>query len=203
MKQLSVLVVLIAVTGATVAFRTLSYHPLEAARRPEQPALVERTSGLDRRGVAQRPLPEGAALPFVPASTTDGKESEDLVFARRAAEAGNQLLDKARRQPDNRRLLGQAAAHYRASLTHEPDAGKAGSLFADVRRKLAEVEALLARPAKPAAPAAAPLHSPRAEAEPATPVAPRAPIVAAPVTTKAEESRMVGPDGVTIERIRR
>ncbi len=183
MKPLGVLVALLAVTATAVALRGFFSHPVQAARAPEPAERLLRATVLDRRPVAAPPRG------LLPASGMDKSDAGmDLRLARQASQAGDYLLDRARKTTDNRHLLEQAAQHYRACLAHEPTARGAGSLFTEVRARLAQVERLQS---SPAAPTAERLPAPLGEEEPG-PV----PAVKAP----PEEGAMVGPDGVIYRR---
>jgi hypothetical protein len=132
------------------------------------------------------------------------RDPSELLMARLSHESALCLLEKARRQPGDRRPLEQAACHLRACLAHESTVGEAGTFFPEARQKLSEIENQLALAPKPApTPPAAGKPSERAP-EPATPPpAGKAPPVED--TPEADESGsgiMVSPDGVPIRRVR-
>jgi hypothetical protein len=184
MKYLTLAAVLLGITAALATFRSLSYHSADAARSPE-PILRSERAG---RASLERPRPEGAALDFVPAE--GGDDSKEKQFARQAADCARHLYEKAKKQPDNVRLLRQAAAHYRACLSHEPTAGEVGSLFVEARRNLEQIEKMLARVSKrPAPKAAEKLPAAVLEEEP----------VARP---REEPGLMFGPDGTVYRKVR-
>ncbi len=189
-KYLCLAVVFVITTGLSVGFRHGVSGTSKASRQErsgERPGLSD---------PLQRPI-EGASLAMVLVGTGSTDEKTDREFARGAAATGDRLMDRAKQSPDNPHLLRQAAAHYRAALTHEPTVRDAGELFSTVRVKLTRLDreiALLNRPgvAKP---------TPRTIFE--TPVVkpiPSAPVVIPPVAAKAE-GIMVGPDGVEIRRV--
>ena len=135
----------------------------------------------------------------MPAGTGPSDEKSDREFARVAVATGDHLLDRARQSPNDPHLLRQAAAHYRAALTHEPTVRDA-DLFAAVRAKLTGIDreiALLDRPgvAKPTLPLAT-VKAPAPVVKPKTP----APVTTPRVAVRPERI-MVGPDGVEIRRV--
>jgi hypothetical protein len=196
MKKLPVLVVLAAVTAAVVVFRGSFWRPVEAARQPEQ---ADRALGIGRPALDRKPAPEGASLAVVLAGAGETKDSSGTsrLFASLAAECGNALLEKARKEPDNPHLLAQAAAHYRACLAHEPTTRSSAALFAEVRKKLEQVERLQARRRATPRPAPSPLVE-------ETISAPTVEETQRPQTAAAKkdsgETGQVGPDGVPFRR---
>ena len=194
MKSLSLAVAALAVTGALAVVR----GPWRSEAAPPAADAAFTTS----------PRPE-APPDVVPAAGGDALGERRM--ARLASDCAAQLYEKARRQPDNARLLEQAAAHYRACLSHEPTVADAGALFADARRDLEQIDKALARlkarpTAKPApvtAPAPAerlPVEADRDE-EPAPPPA-REPAPAAKAPARSGELQMFGPDGTLFRRQR-
>src|SRR4051794_28516851 len=145
MKQLSLVVVLIAATGISVAFRNGLSGTSEAARQPIAATHIDHAAGVDPRAVTEQlagARQEAPNLLRYVAGINEAKVN-DILLARIAAECGNHLLEQARRHPSNPQLLKQAAQHYRACLAHEETASDAGSLFKDARAHLDEVEAML------------------------------------------------------------
>lgn len=183
MRAFTVFVVLVGLTGAVVALRGAFVPAVDAARD----TVAKRKA--HQPGIDVKPPPEGAALPVVPVS-----DDTQTRLARLAAEAGRELLELARKQPDNPRLLEQAAAHFRACLSHESDATDA-SLFREARSRLAQIEKQLATPPAPLAPHTEELPPPLREA-------PTPPVAAAPTPTTNDEPLMVTPEGVPIRRQR-
>ena len=189
-KYLCLAVVFVITTGLSVGFR----HGVSGTSKASR----QERSG-ERLGLSdplQRPI-EGASLAMVPVATGSTDEKTDREFARGAAATGDRLMDRARQSPDNPHLLRQAAAHYRAALTHEPTVRDAGDLFSTVRVKLTRLDReidLIDRPGL-----AKPTPQTTVEAPVVKPMTP-APVVIPPVAAKAE-GIMVGPDGVEIRRV--
>ncbi len=195
MKQLGIVVVVAALGGALFAFRGAFWQPAGAAGGRESAARLDRASGTDR------PAPRAALAGVVPAGGEglDGSASGALL-ARLAAECGNHLFARLDKEPDNPHLLNQAAAHYRACLAHEPTT-RDDALFAAVRKKLQQVERLQARLRADQAPAPKSAPAKRVETRPAPPPSPPEEAAPAPAKKAGEESRMVGPDGVSYRRV--
>ena len=192
MRPLSYAIVLVAATGVGVAFRhglsgtSEASRSLRTAGRLDGPAAVDRPAG-KREGPG-----EGAPLATAsPASGAAPGAGGDLVFARIAAECGHHLLEKSRREPDNPRLLRQAAGHLRACLSHETPASSGEPLFVNARRAVEEIERLLKRHEQPQAREKAPAAPAPAKPEAAPPAAKE---------ESAGEPIMVGPDGVSFRR---
>jgi hypothetical protein len=192
MKYLTIAVVFLGITGTLISLRGLAWQPVGAqyARTDNEPdaAALPAIDG---------PAGEGAALAVTLAKGEDKKStSDEKLMARLAAECASHLFDKSKNQPDNVRLLEQAAAHYRACLSHEHTVDDA-ALFADARKNLEQIDKLLAvaksrptqqPPAKIAEKAKAEKHDKPAPA----PV----------VQTKKQEPLMFGPDGVIFRKER-
>ena len=200
MKYLTLAVVLGAATGISIGFRYGISGTAEASRQEPSSDRLDRAAELVRlEGTL-----EGASLPMMPVGTGLADEKSDREFARMAADTGDRLLNRARQSPYNPHLLRQAAAHYRAALTHEPTVRDAGDLFVMVRVKLIRLDleiARLDRPgvAKPTTRASVPpaiVKTPSAVVKPKLP----APFVSLPVIAKPEAT-MFGPDGVEIRRV--
>lgn len=196
MKSLSLAVAALAITGALAVVR----GPWRSEAAPAAADAAFTTF----------PRPD-APHDVVPAA--DGGALSERRMARLAADCAAQLHEKAKRQPDNARLLEQAAAHYRACLSHEPTVADAGALFADARRDLEQIETALARltsrePPRPA-PVTAPAEKPAErlpleadkDEEPA-PAPPPEPAPAAKAPAKSGEPLMFGPDGTLFRRQR-
>jgi hypothetical protein len=141
MKYLTFAAVFVGVTGALIGLRGLAWHPAGAqtGRSPHE------MDGAAVR-VSEKPGTEAAALDVAFANGDDVKDGGgEKLMARLAADCASHLYEKAKKHPDNVRLLEQAAAHYRACLSHEPTVEDAGALFADARKALEQIEKLLAR----------------------------------------------------------
>ena len=193
-KYLSLAVVLIVATGISLGLRHAMSGTSEASRREPSGDRLDRLRLTDRM---QSPV-EGASLVVMPAGTDSADEKSDREFAGVAAATGDRLLDRARQSPDNPHLLRQAAAHYRAALTHEPTVRDAADLFADVRVKLIKLDREIARLDQPGV--ARPTVSPTIVKAPLVKRETPAPVVAPPVAVRPE-AIMVGPDGVEIRRV--
>lgn len=145
MKYVSIAAVFVGITLVLMSLRGLGWHPVGAhpGRSPdEMEGAAVRVS--DVTGT------EGAALDVAFANNADAKDvtGSEKLMARLAADCASHLYERAKKQPDNVRLLEQAAAHYRACLSHEPTVEGAGSLFTDARKDLEQIEKLLATRAK-------------------------------------------------------
>ena len=192
-KYLCLGVVFVITTGLSVGFRHGVSGTSKASRQERSGERLARLGPADR---TQGPI-EGASLTMVPAGTGSTDEKTDREFARGAASTGDRLMDRAKQSPDNPHLLRQAAAHYRAALTHEPTVRDAGDLFSTVRVKLTRLDReinLLNRPG-----VTKPALQTIVKAPVVKPITP-APVVIPPVAAKAE-GIMVGPDGVEIRRV--
>jgi hypothetical protein len=206
-KHLTVLLVLIAVTGVNLVFRSSLFNPAAASRSQHRTSKPDRVSAIDQPAA---PAP-AAAKQEDPTAVTPGvshcaidlnretAREGDAALARIAAECGNHLFEKARLAPDNPHLLNQAAQHYRACLSHEPTCPAAAALFREVRDRLDQVERLKTQregergsAVKPKAP----VEKPAVPSKPAE-VAP--PAVEKPAGEK-DDATMVGPDGVIYRR---
>jgi hypothetical protein len=196
MKYLTVASVLLVVTAANVGFRRGLSGSVEAARAPER-AQAERIAG---PGV-ELPVPPARKPPVALASGDDllrraaAEDPSDLTLARIAAECGHRLFARAQKAPSNRLLREQAIGHYQACLAHEPTCPDAGTLFADVRERIARLQRMASRPA---APPKAPARAAVPESKPAEVARESAEPPAKAV--EAPEARMVGPDGVPYRR---
>jgi hypothetical protein len=216
MKYLTLLATLLAATALGLAFRNGMYGPATASAGNNQPS--DFALGLSpARPVepAERPRDVAAKAPadLLGCAVEQRPGSSDLLLARIANECGSFLLQKA--SPADPRLLKQAAAHFRACLSHETSAGGAAPVFADARRKLEQAERLLAqanRPARverpapapvarPAPTAAAPAAEKKTAAVPPPPAPRKEPTPPAPRATARPEAVMVGPDGVIYRRV--
>jgi hypothetical protein len=203
MKYLTLAVAFLAITAALLSLRGLGWHPAGAqyVKTDDEPdcAVAHVTDKGD----------EGAALDVVFANGGERKDAgSEKVFARLAADCAAHLFEKAKKQPDNVRLLEQAAAHYRACLSHEGTV-EAGGLFADARKNLRQIEALLASAkSREAAPKADLVRTPASQAvEQAFAALAKAPAPRpqpAPFSKKQDEEELpgFGPDGVTFSKER-
>lgn len=212
MKYAILGVVLAIVTGVNLVFSGALYGPAEAARSPEAA-----TAGVKAARITQ-PVPadrdrgklEGDAINTLLAAGTSGATSDGsgLLLARTAANCGDFLRDKAKRQAGNKLLLRQAAAHYRACLTHEKTAHST-SLFRETRQKLADIERQLntrptpvvKRPTGSEAKAALVTATPAPAVKTNQQAKPQPhPITTPPRSPQKTEEISVGPDGVIYKR---
>lgn len=193
MKYLTIAVVFLGITGTMYSLRGLAWHPAGAqfVRTDNEPdAALPAIDG---------PSGEGAALAVTLAKGEDRKPtSDEKLMARLAAECASHLFEKSKSQPDNVRLLGQAAAHYRACLSHEGTVDDA-ALFADARKNLEQIDKLLAAAKSRPAPQHPTKVAEKAKDEAKTTVKP----APAPVETKKKDEPLTfGPDGVQFRKER-
>jgi hypothetical protein len=184
----------------------------QAARSGPAELARSHSEARGQRSEVKDPRPEGLTLGLAGFSaSSEGQDPAELFLARLAHDSAVYLLEKAQRQPGNRRPLEQAAQHLRACLSHEPTTGEAGPLFREARQKLEEIEKRLALVQKPtSAKVEATPQAPSASA--GTPQAPGAsagtgqvepaPRREAGKAPQQERRSMVGPDGVPIRRAR-
>jgi hypothetical protein len=207
MKYLTITVAFLAITGALISLRGLGWHPAGAqyVKTDDEPdGAVARVT--DKSG------DEAAALDVVFADAGERKDvSGDKLFARLAADCASHLYEKAKKQPGNVRLLEQAAAHYRACLSHEGTVEDPANLFADARKNLQQIEGLLASAkSREAAPKVALARTPASltasqVAEQVNAVLAKLPASQPPSAASKkqdEEEQGFGPDGVTFSKER-
>src|SRR5262249_48687520 len=97
MKQLSLVVVLIAATGIAAAFGNGISGTPEAARQPIAASQVDRAAGVDRRAASEHLADARQETPNLLRYVAGINEAKvnDVLLARIAAECGNHLLEQA------------------------------------------------------------------------------------------------------------
>jgi hypothetical protein len=195
-KYLLLLLTFVAATGISLAFRHALHGPATASVRNDEPRAEPFTPSAARPTNLDKPVrsDDASGLRFAAVSAKSADAAE-LLLARLAHDSGAYLLARAQADPGNTRLLQQAAAHFRACLTHE-GAGNAGTLFTDARSKLELSERLLAAARR--APANKSAEQPKVVASPAPAPAP-APLPVPPAAPRPT-GQTVGPEGIIYER---